>query len=62
MSATGKKTETQATPAVLAGCGDPACKGLNCGSIVCGLPLRPGSCDWHAARARDELADEGLAR
>jgi hypothetical protein len=29
--------------ATIAGCGDPTCKGLNCGSVVCGMPLRPGA-------------------
>lgn len=27
----------------VAGCGDPTCKGLNCGSVVCGMRLRPGA-------------------
>lgn len=29
--------------ATAAGCGDPTCKGKDCGSVVCGLPLRAGA-------------------
>jgi uncharacterized protein (DUF433 family) len=35
----GERSET----GPIAGCGDPTCKGLNCGSIVCGMRLRPGA-------------------
>lgn len=34
---------SDATNGQLAGCGDPNCKGLDCGSIVCGMRLRPGA-------------------
>jgi integrase len=51
----GAQTSDAGPP--VAGCGEPECKGADCGTIVCGLPLRPDSIE---AQAKRQTSEAGL--